>query len=217
MAKREVLRIDIAGQIPDLPLLPAMVRAHAIVSAITNVGLTARALPHIPTPPGRSRSFKTAMLLPEAGVRRIPPRWALNNLISLFSLVLLVGCCQFFRGADDVASFTISPLNMSIQPGNTQNFSALGTFGLGDTKDITSLVKWASSNPARVTIDSAGLATAIAYGTVTISGTYECYTTETSLSVVNQAAAIGSIAFNHKLRRSREISHSICRDSNLLG
>jgi Bacterial Ig-like domain (group 2) len=124
---------------------------------------------------------------------RISPQWALNNLISLFSLLLLVGCCQFFRGPDEVVSFTISPLNMSIQPGNTQNFSAIETFGLGDTKDITSLVKWASWNLARVTIDSAGLATAIAYGTVTISGTYECYTTETSLSVVNQTVAIRSI------------------------
>jgi Bacterial Ig-like domain (group 2) len=129
-----------------------------------------------------------------AVVMRVPPQWALNNLISLFSLLLLVGCCQFFRGPDEVVSFTISPLNMSIQPGTTQNFSATGTFGLGETKDITSLVKWASSNPARVTIDSAGLATAIANGTVTISGTYECYTTGTSLSVVNQTAAIRSIA-----------------------
>jgi hypothetical protein len=130
----------------------------------------------------------------EAGVMRIPPRGALKNLISLFSLLLLVGCCQFFRGSDDVVSFTISPLNMSIQPGNTQKFSATGTFGLGGTGDITSRVKWASSNPARVTIDSTGLATAIAYGTATISGTYECYTADTSLSVVNQTVAISSIA-----------------------
>src|SRR5580658_5586144 len=70
-----------------------------------------------------------------AVVMRIPPQWALNNLISLFSLLLLVGCCQFFRGPDEVVSFTISPLNMSIQPGTTQNFSATGTFGLGETKD----------------------------------------------------------------------------------
>ena len=210
MPKRGGLRIDIGGQIPDLPLQPAMVRAPA--------------LPHVPTPVGRSGSIKNVILLPrreiahrepfltqnpipsneshrmnlavsrEAGVMRVPPRWALNNFISLFPLLLLVGCCQFFRGADDVVSFTISPLNMSIQPGTTQKFSATGTFGLSDTGDITSRVKWASSNPARVTIDSAGLATAIAYGTVTISGAYECYTADTSLSVVNQTAPIGSIA-----------------------
>jgi len=127
----------------------------------------------------------------EAGVMQIPPRWALNNLVSFVSLLLLVGCCQFFRGSDDVVSFTISPLNMSIQPGNTQKFSATGTFGLGGTGDVTSLVKWTSSNPSRVTIDSTGLATAIAYGTVTISGTYECYRVETNLSVVNQTGATG--------------------------
>jgi Bacterial Ig-like domain (group 2) len=130
----------------------------------------------------------------EAGVMPIPLRYPLNNLISFFSLLLLVGCCQFFRGSDDVVSFTISPLNMSIQAGNTQQFSAIGTFGLGGTGDITSRVKWASSNPARVTIDSTGLARAIAYGTVTISGTYECYVADTSVSVVNQTVAVSPIA-----------------------
>jgi hypothetical protein len=55
-------------------------------------------------------------------------------------------------------------------------------------------VKLASSDPARASIDSSGLATGIAYGTVTISGTYECCTAKTSLSVGNQAVAISSIA-----------------------
>lgn len=156
-AKRDVLRIDITGQIPDLPPQPDL------------------------------------RLSREAGVMRIPARGALKSLISLFLLLLLVGCCQFFRGSDDVVSFTISPLNMSIQPGKTQQFVATGTFGLGDTGDVTSRVKWASSNTALVTIDSTGLATAIAYGTVTIYGTCECYPAQTNLAVVNQTAAISSI------------------------
>ena len=59
-------------------------------------------------------------------------------------------------------------------------------------------MKWASSNPARVTIDSAGLATAITCGTVTISGTYECYTTEASLLVVNQTISIALPPLLHK-------------------
>jgi Bacterial Ig-like domain (group 2) len=245
-AKRHVLRMDVPGRIPAFPPHPAVARAHAIVSTIAKLGLIARALPPIPTALARSGSFNNAVPRPrrhiafrerslpqnvvpsnessrmdltvsrEAGVMRIPLRGALSQLISLLSLLLLVGCCQFFRGSDDVVSFTISPLNMSIQPGSTQKFSAIGTFGLGGTGDITSRVKWTSSNPARVTIDSTGLATAVAYGTVTISGSYECYVAQTSVSVVNQTAAGSSIAVLHKLRGSRAISHSICLDSNLL-
>jgi len=83
---------------------------------------------------------------------------------------------------------------MSIQPGNTQQFSATGLLGTGGTKDVTAHAKWTSSNHARVTIDSTGLATAIATGTVTIYATYECSGSDTSLSVVNQTVAISSIA-----------------------
>jgi hypothetical protein len=124
----------------------------------------------------------------------IPSRYPLSDLIFLFSLLLIAGCCQFFRGPEDVVSISISPLNMSIQPGSTQQFSATGIFGTGGTGDITAHTKWSSSNPARVSINSTGLATAIAYGAVTIYATYECSGSDTSLSVVNQAAAPSSIA-----------------------
>lgn len=54
-------------------------------------------------------------------------------------------------------------------------------------------MKWASSTPARVTIDGAGVATAVAYGTVTISGIYVYRKAETSFSVVNQTVAISPL------------------------
>jgi uncharacterized protein YjdB len=126
---------------------------------------------------------------------QIPLRYTLA-LVFVLPLLLLSGCfCgQFFRGSEDVASITISPANTSIQPGTTQQFSANGTFGTGGTGDVTSLTKWASSNPAIATIDPTGTAKGITYGTVTISGTCQCSTAQTSLSVGNQAVAISSIA-----------------------
>lgn len=143
----------------------------------------------------------------------IPSRYPLNNLFFPFSLLLLAGYCQFFRGPDDVVSISISSLNMSIQPGSTQQFSATGIFGACGTGDVTAHTKWASSNPGRVTINSTGLATAIAYGTVTIYATYECSGSETSLSVVNQAAAPSSIAVVPQSRRSL-ITHSARQTPN---
>ena len=125
---------------------------------------------------------------------QIPSRDALKALVYVLPLLLLSGCfCgPFFPDPEDVASIAISPVNPSIQPGNVQQFSAKGTSGTGSTSDVTSLVKWSSSNPAIASIDNTGLAKGIANGTVSISGTYGCFTVQTSLSVGNQAVAINS-------------------------
>jgi uncharacterized protein YjdB len=124
------------------------------------------------------------------------PLHVVRMLGSLLLLVPLGGCCgEFFRGSSDmVAPATISPLNASIQPGATQQFSAMGTFGDGNIGDVTSQVAWTSSNSAVATISSTGLATGIANGTVTISGNCQCYITKTTLSVGSQTATITSVA-----------------------
>jgi hypothetical protein len=51
-----------------------------------------------------------------------------------------------------------------------------------------------SSNTAIATINSTGLATGIAYGTVAISGNRQCYITTTNFSVGSQTATITSVA-----------------------
>ncbi len=128
---------------------------------------------------------------------RIRPSDVAKALGFVLLLVPLEGCCgKYFRGSNDIVTFpTISPLNASIQPGTTQQFSATGTFATGGgTGDVTTQTTWTSSDPAIATINNAGLATGIAFGTVTISGNCQCYITRTSLSVSSQAVTITSIA-----------------------
>lgn len=127
---------------------------------------------------------------------RIQPLDVVRVLGSLLLLVPLGGCCgEFFRGSNDiVAPATISPLNASIQPGSTQQFTATGVFGNNTSGDVTAQVAWTSSNPAIATISSTGLATGVAIGTVTISGNCQCYITQTNLSVSSQASTVTSIA-----------------------
>ena len=55
--------------------------------------------------------------------------------------------------------------------GATQQFTATGTFSDNSTQNLTSQVTWASATPASATITAAGLATAVAAGTSTISAT----------------------------------------------
>ncbi len=116
------------------------------------------------------------------------------RLCALFLLLILVGCDNFFIGNNDVASFTISPLNASILPTGTQQFSASGVFGDGSTRDITSTATWTSANPAVATIDANGLATAVALGSTTITATDSGMKQSTTLTVSNKVVSSLTIA-----------------------
>jgi uncharacterized protein YjdB len=115
---------------------------------------------------------------------------------SIVSLLPLTGCfCgQFFRGSEDVVAVTISPANGSILPGATQNFAATRTFGGGGgTGDITMLTTWTSSDAGIATIDNTGRARGIRLGAVTISGTCQCYLSQTTLTVSSQVVSLTSV------------------------
>src|SRR5262249_32916549 len=68
-----------------------------------------------------------------------------------------------------LSSIAVTPSNPTVTVGGTQQFTATGTYSDGSTQNLTSQVTWASSNTAAATINSSGLATAVAVGTTTIS------------------------------------------------
>lgn len=124
---------------------------------------------------------------------------AARGLILLPLVLSLMGCCgQFFKGPHDVVGVSVSPNGNTIKLGNTQQFSATATFQYydGHTGDVTPQTEWTSSDPTIATIDATGLATAMAYGTVTIKGTCDCYTSKVTLTVGNQDISLTSIAIS---------------------
>ncbi|MGB0035942.1 MAG: Ig-like domain-containing protein, partial [Candidatus Acidiferrales bacterium] len=72
-----------------------------------------------------------------------------------------------------LVSIAVAPTAASIAAGNTQRFTATGTYSDESTQDITATVTWASSNTAAATIVSggatAGTATGVKAGTTTIT------------------------------------------------
>ena len=66
-------------------------------------------------------------------------------------------------------SIAVAPSSASIPAGQTQQFTANGSFGDGSTLDLTRQVNWTSSDPGKATIISSGLATGISAGTSTIT------------------------------------------------
>jgi len=68
-----------------------------------------------------------------------------------------------------LASLSISPANPRLAVGQSQQFSATGSYSDGTTKDLSDVVTWRSSNSAAVAITPSGLATAIEPATVVVT------------------------------------------------
>ncbi len=94
--------------------------------------------------------------------------------------------------AATLKSIAVTPVNTSLPTGDTEQFTATGTFSDNSTENLTSQVTWASSDTTWATINAAGLATAVSPGPVTISAKLDGITGSTGLTVT--AAALKSIA-----------------------
>lgn len=72
------------------------------------------------------------------------------------------------NGTATLQSIAVTPTSPSVPKGATQQFTAIGTYSDGTTKDLTSTVTWTSSKTTVATITTGGLATALAQGSTTI-------------------------------------------------
>jgi trimeric autotransporter adhesin len=71
--------------------------------------------------------------------------------------------------AAQLSAIVVSPNPSTISVGQTAQLFAQGVYADGTTKPITSGLSWTSTNTAAVTIDSSGLARALAVGDATIT------------------------------------------------
>lgn len=80
-------------------------------------------------------------------------------------------------------SISVTPASITIGVGQTQQYVATLTASDGSISDYTSYVGWISSNLNAVTIDSSGLATAIAPGATNIAANLGCLSSVASYPV----------------------------------
>jgi uncharacterized protein YjdB len=86
-------------------------------------------------------------------------------------------------GLPTVTSISVIPNAPSVPAGAYQQFTAVLSYSDGSTKDTTSLVSWSSSSGTVATVNSSGLASAIAAGNATITATAESITGGATLIV----------------------------------
>ena len=113
---------------------------------------------------------------------------------TLSLIASLAGCGNFFVSNDTVVSISLSPTNPTVQIGETEQFVATGTTAGGTTRDVTPGAAWTSSKPEIATINSSGLATAVAAGTTVITAKYQEGSAQTFLTVTS--ATLSSIAIS---------------------
>lgn len=80
-------------------------------------------------------------------------------------------CAVRVTGAT-LQAIAISPGSASLQIGATQALAVIGSYDFGPTADVTSGAIFTTSNGNRVSVSAAGVVTAIATGTATITANY---------------------------------------------
>lgn len=76
---------------------------------------------------------------------------------------------QLTVSASTLASISVTPLDATIEQGETLQFKAEGTYTSGVKADLTSTVAWSSSNPGVASIDATGIATGVSVGAASIT------------------------------------------------
>lgn len=95
--------------------------------------------------------------------------------------------------AADLSSIAVLPATPTIAQNTTEQFSAIGTFDDGSTRNLTAEVTWSSSNPLVASIGNTNpIAKGLSPGTTTITAALDSFSGETTLEVTN--AAIVSIS-----------------------
>lgn len=78
------------------------------------------------------------------------------------------GSAQLTITAAALQSIAVTPANPSLNLGNSEQFTATGTFSDGSTQNLTNSATWTSSNPSVASVTSSGLASGAGPGTSTI-------------------------------------------------
>lgn len=84
-----------------------------------------------------------------------------------------------------VTSIAVTPANARLAIGKAQQFTAMATYSDDSTRDLTSQVLWASSDPGVASISATGLATTLTNGVTNVTATFGSVSGSTSLFVVS--------------------------------
>ena len=101
----------------------------------------------------------------------------------------LAGSAMFTVSAAAVTSIALTPSAPSITKGKTQQLTVTGTFSDGSTQDVTASAAWTVSSTTIISVNSAGLVTAMANGTATVTATVGSVSGSDAITVTSPTLA----------------------------
>jgi len=121
--------------------------------------------------------------------------------VTVFAVVL-AGCSEE-PGEPELVSIDVAPLTSTLTIGETQAFTATGTYDDETTRDLTTEVNWESSDPAVAAIAGSGVATAVAEGAAEITASLDDVASDpATITVVLESETSpspGDLVFNEVL------------------
>src|SRR5690606_14278812 len=91
-------------------------------------------------------------------------------------------------GPDTLQSISVTPATATLEVGETLQLTATGTYTSGATADLTAQVTWASSQPTVASVSAAGLVTALARESTTITATLGAVSGGATIHVVTECS-----------------------------
>ena len=117
---------------------------------------------------------------------------ALGNTQVTASLNSIKGSAQITISAATLVSVAVQSKDISVPLGETEQFSAIGTYTDGSAADLTSTASWSSSVPGIISVNGGGMGTTKAAGQASITATVAGISGMTSFTV--SPAGLVSIA-----------------------
>ncbi len=117
----------------------------------------------------------------------------------------VTGSTMLTVGPPALVSLWVTPASASTPQGTTDQFTASGIYSDGSTQNLTSAVAWSSATPTVATISSAGLASATAPGTSSISASYQGLTGSSPLEVDPPPVTLTNVSTIMKRHKVTEI------------
>ncbi len=120
--------------------------------------------------------------------------YILLTTLVLALLIASTSCGQFFPSSTSITALAIAPLNTTVAPGVTQQYSATATYGNNTTGDVTSSVAWSTNQPSIASISGGGLLTGVSLGTTTVKAQSGSVIANTGVTVTTKTVSSVTIA-----------------------
>ncbi|MDH4120576.1 MAG: beta-propeller fold lactonase family protein [Deltaproteobacteria bacterium] len=152
---------------PANPLVPRGTTKQFSASGAYNDGMN-RALPNAYNAITWSSGTPANATINSTGLASLPATGTITGTSAITATSgLISGSATLTVGMPTLVSLAVTPGNVTVPRGTSQQFTATGTFTDNTTGVITTLMTWTSGTATNATITAGGLATAINTGNIT--------------------------------------------------